>query len=63
MQQDQLYTWAAVSQPTHSMDYNEGRFPRREPSMWPPSRLPDEEHSPKDVDAGRMRDTQLYKIM
>ncbi|KAM7336564.1 hypothetical protein ACRRTK_005057 [Alexandromys fortis] len=44
--QDQLYTWAAVSQPTHSMDYNEGRFPRREPS-----RLPDEEHSPKDVDA------------
>ncbi|XP_059136258.1 formin-2 isoform X2 [Peromyscus eremicus] len=48
--QDQLYTWAAVSQPTHSMDYNEGQFPRREPSMWPPSRLPDEEHSPKDVD-------------
>ncbi|XP_057625074.1 formin-2 [Chionomys nivalis] len=44
--QDQLYTWAAVSQPTHSMDYNEGRFPRREPS-----RLPDEEHSPKAVDA------------
>ncbi|CAO2638526.1 Fmn2 [Lemmus lemmus] len=49
--QDQLYTWAAVSQPTHSMDYNEGRFPRREPSTWPPPRLPDEEHSPKDVDA------------
>uniref|UniRef100_A0A8C2LM06 Formin-2 n=1 Tax=Cricetulus griseus TaxID=10029 RepID=A0A8C2LM06_CRIGR len=48
--QDQLYTWAAVSQPTHSMDYSEGQFPRREPSMWPPSRLPDEEHSPKDVD-------------
>ncbi|XP_031235173.1 formin-2 [Mastomys coucha] len=48
--QDQLYTWAAVSQPTHSMDYSEGQFPRREPSMWPPSKLPDEEPSPKDVD-------------
>ncbi|XP_055464456.1 formin-2 [Psammomys obesus] len=48
--QDQLYTWAAVSQPTHSMDYSEGQFPRREPSTWPPSRLPDEEPSPKDVD-------------
>lgn len=58
MQQDQLYTWAAVSQPTHSMDYNQGRFPRREPS-----RLPDEEHSPKDVDAGRIWDSQLYTIM
>ncbi|KAL1769839.1 formin-2 [Sigmodon hispidus] len=48
--QDQLYTWAAVSQPTHSLDYNGGQFPRREPSMWPPSRLPDEAHSPKEVD-------------
>ena len=25
--QDQLYTWAAVSQPTHSLDYIQGRFP------------------------------------
>nr|XP_044998372.1 formin-2 [Jaculus jaculus] len=48
--QDQLYTWAAVSQPTHSMDYNEGQFPRRAPSVWPLSRHPDEEHSPKDVE-------------
>ncbi|XP_008846009.1 formin-2 [Nannospalax galili] len=48
--QDQLYTWAAVSQPTHSMDYNEGQFPRRAPPTWPLSRLPDEEQSPKDVD-------------
>ncbi|XP_028611097.1 formin-2 isoform X1 [Grammomys surdaster] len=48
--QDQLYTWAAVHQPTHSMDYSEGQFPRREPSMWPPSKLPDEEPTPKDVD-------------
>ncbi|EDL13214.1 formin 2, partial [Mus musculus] len=48
--QDQLYTWAAVSQPTHSMDYSEGQFPRREPSMWPSSKLPEEEPSPKDVD-------------
>ncbi|XP_053829948.1 formin-2 [Vidua macroura] len=41
--QDQLYTWAAVSQPTHSRDYIEGSFPRRIPSAWPPARPPDEE--------------------
>ncbi|XP_021565036.1 formin-2-like, partial [Carlito syrichta] len=48
--QDQLYTWAAVSQPTHSLDYLEGQFPRRVPSVWPPSKLPDEEHRPKDAE-------------
>uniref|UniRef100_A0A8B9DYE3 Formin-2 n=1 Tax=Anser cygnoides TaxID=8845 RepID=A0A8B9DYE3_ANSCY len=41
--QDQLYTWAAVSQPTHSSDYVEGSFPRRIPSVWPPPKPPDEE--------------------
>ncbi|KAL9863404.1 LOW QUALITY PROTEIN: formin-2 [Geothlypis trichas] len=40
--QDQLYTWAAVSQPT-STDYVEGSFPRRIPSAWPPPKPPDEE--------------------
>ncbi|XP_047618608.1 formin-2 [Phacochoerus africanus] len=48
--QDQLYTWAAVSQPTHSLDYVEGQFPRRVPSAWPPPKPPDEEHRPKDAD-------------
>ncbi|XP_035932613.2 formin-2 [Halichoerus grypus] len=48
--QDQLYTWAAVSQPTHSLDYTEGQFPRRVPSVWPPSKPPDEEHRPKDAE-------------
>uniref|UniRef100_A0A4W2IJ62 Formin-2 n=1 Tax=Bos indicus x Bos taurus TaxID=30522 RepID=A0A4W2IJ62_BOBOX len=48
--QDQLYTWAAVSQPTHSLDYIEGQFPRRVPAAWPPSKPPDEEHRPKDAD-------------
>ncbi|XP_036774341.2 formin-2 isoform X2 [Manis pentadactyla] len=47
--QDQLYTWAAVSQPTHSLDYTEGQFPRRVPSVWPPSKTP-EEHRPKDAE-------------
>ncbi|NXY24117.1 FMN2 protein, partial [Atrichornis clamosus] len=41
--QDQLYTWAAVSQPTHSTDYIEGSFPRRTSSSWPPPKPPDEE--------------------
>nr|XP_035136794.1 formin-2 isoform X2 [Callithrix jacchus] len=49
--QDQLYTWAAVSQPTHSLDYSEGQFPRRVPSMWPPSKPPEEEHKLKDAEA------------
>ncbi|XP_023987722.1 formin-2 [Physeter macrocephalus] len=48
--QDQLYTWAAVSQPTHSLDYTEGQFPRRVPAAWPPSKPPEEEHRPKDAD-------------
>ncbi|XP_019278845.2 formin-2 isoform X1 [Panthera pardus] len=48
--QDQLYTWAAVSQPTHSLDYTEGQFPRRVPPVWPPSTPPDEEHRSKDVE-------------
>ncbi|XP_021121121.1 formin-2 [Heterocephalus glaber] len=47
--QDQLYTWAAVSQPTHALDYSEGQFPRRVPSVWPASRPPDEELEPKDA--------------
>ncbi|XP_063096334.1 formin-2 isoform X2 [Cavia porcellus] len=48
--QDQLYTWAAVSQPPHTLDYTEGQFPRRVPSGWPPSRPPDEECRPKDAE-------------
>ncbi|XP_060048016.1 formin-2 [Erinaceus europaeus] len=48
--QDQLYTWAAVSQPTHSLDYTEGQFPRQAPSVWPLSKPSDEEQRPKDVE-------------
>ncbi|XP_055090910.1 formin-2 isoform X3 [Symphalangus syndactylus] len=48
--QDQLYTWAAVSQPTHSLDYSEGQFPRRVPSMGPPSKPPNEEHRLEDAE-------------
>ncbi|XP_062429638.1 formin-2 [Rhea pennata] len=49
--QDQLYTWAAVSQPTHSSDYIEGSFPRRIPSVWPPPKPPDEEKRLKSTEA------------
>uniref|UniRef100_A0A8C3CIG4 DEP domain-containing protein n=1 Tax=Cairina moschata TaxID=8855 RepID=A0A8C3CIG4_CAIMO len=45
--QDQLYTWAAVSQPTHSSDYAEGSFPRSIPSVWSPPKPPDEEQGLK----------------
>ncbi|XP_069090782.1 formin-2 isoform X1 [Pleurodeles waltl] len=40
---DQLYTWAAVSQPTHSLDYIEGRFPGRTHAVWPPTKPPEQE--------------------
>uniref|UniRef100_A0A8B9MJM5 Formin 2 n=1 Tax=Accipiter nisus TaxID=211598 RepID=A0A8B9MJM5_9AVES len=50
--QDQLYTWAAVSQPTHSSDYIEGSFPRRIPSVWPPPKPPDEEQRLKITEEG-----------
>uniref|UniRef100_A0A4W3J5D1 FH2 domain-containing protein n=1 Tax=Callorhinchus milii TaxID=7868 RepID=A0A4W3J5D1_CALMI len=35
-QQDKLYTWAAVSQPTQSRDHVEGRIPGRIQAVWPP---------------------------
>ncbi|KAJ8284796.1 hypothetical protein COCON_G00036460 [Conger conger] len=40
--QDQLYTWAAVSQPPHSFENLEGRVPGRIQALWPPQK-PDEE--------------------
>ncbi|XP_075411794.1 formin-2 [Tenrec ecaudatus] len=48
--QDQLYTWAAVSQPTHSLDYTEEQFPRRIPAAWPLSKHPDEDQRPQDAE-------------
>ncbi|KAJ8013648.1 hypothetical protein DPEC_G00031990 [Dallia pectoralis] len=38
--QDQLYTWAAVSQPPHSMEHFEGRapLPGHLRTLWPPPR-------------------------
>uniref|UniRef100_A0A670IB88 Formin-2 n=1 Tax=Podarcis muralis TaxID=64176 RepID=A0A670IB88_PODMU len=51
--QDQLYTWAAVNQPTHSSDYIEGRFPRRIPSVWPPPKPPDEGQRVKHAETGK----------
>uniref|UniRef100_A0A8C9TIR9 Formin-2 n=1 Tax=Scleropages formosus TaxID=113540 RepID=A0A8C9TIR9_SCLFO len=36
--QDQLYTWAAVSQPPHALEHFEGRVPGRIQALWPPSK-------------------------
>ncbi|XP_078413393.1 formin-2 [Cetorhinus maximus] len=36
--QDKLYTWAAVSQPTQSHDHVEGRIPGRIQAVWPPAK-------------------------
>ncbi|KAI1886939.1 hypothetical protein AGOR_G00200930 [Albula goreensis] len=43
--QDQLYTWAAVSQPPHSFEHFEGRIPGRIQALWPPPK-PDGEERP-----------------
>ncbi|KAJ8264425.1 hypothetical protein GJAV_G00149000 [Gymnothorax javanicus] len=45
MQQDQLYTWAAVSQPPHSFENLEGRIPGRIQALWPPQK-PDSDQKP-----------------
>ncbi|GCC22703.1 hypothetical protein chiPu_0001091 [Chiloscyllium punctatum] len=37
-QQDKLYTWAAVSQPTQSRDHVEGRIPGKIQAVWPPAK-------------------------
>ncbi|XP_069792227.1 formin-2-like [Narcine bancroftii] len=42
--QDKLYTWAAVSQPTQSRDHVEGRAPGRIQAVWPPAKPWAEEH-------------------
>ncbi|XP_060686787.1 formin-2 [Hemiscyllium ocellatum] len=36
--QDKLYTWAAVSQPTQSRDHVEGRIPGKIQAVWPPAK-------------------------
>ncbi|XP_067844547.1 formin-2-like [Heptranchias perlo] len=41
--QDKLYTWAAVSQPTQSRDHLEGRVPGRIQAVWPPAKAWTEE--------------------
>lgn len=35
---DQLYTWAAVNQPPHSLDPLDGKLPGQLKDSWPPSR-------------------------
>ncbi|TSL04187.1 Formin-2 [Bagarius yarrelli] len=38
LQQDQLYTWAPVSQPPLSLEQFEGQLPGHIKSLWPPAR-------------------------
>ncbi|GAA6097340.1 formin-2 isoform X2 [Tachysurus ichikawai] len=38
LQQNQLYTWAPVSQPPLSLEHFEGHLPGHIKSLWPPSR-------------------------
>ncbi|XP_056152778.1 formin-2 [Lampris incognitus] len=44
--QDQLYTWAAVNQPPHSMEAFEGRLPGQIKGIWPPL-VPGGENKPE----------------
>uniref|UniRef100_A0A8C6V824 Formin 2 n=1 Tax=Naja naja TaxID=35670 RepID=A0A8C6V824_NAJNA len=61
--QDQLYTWAAVNQPTHSSDYTEGRFPRRTPSVWPAPKPPDEEQKVCHIKKGKWENVTMKSEM
>lgn len=38
LQHDQLYTWAAVNQPTQALDSLEGKLPGQLKGPWPPAR-------------------------
>uniref|UniRef100_UPI00398F6836 formin-2 n=1 Tax=Pristiophorus japonicus TaxID=55135 RepID=UPI00398F6836 len=55
--QDKLYTWAAVSQPTQSRDHMEGRIPGRIQTVWPPAK-PWTEEKLKCVES----DSPLYTV-
>uniref|UniRef100_A0A8C4STA7 Formin 2 n=1 Tax=Erpetoichthys calabaricus TaxID=27687 RepID=A0A8C4STA7_ERPCA len=52
--QDQLYTWAAVSQPKHSFDHSEGRIPGKIHTMWPPKSEAEERPGLKYTEAESM---------
>lgn len=54
-QQDQLYTWAAVSQPPHSAEHFDGRVPGRIQTLWPPPKPGGEERPGlKYTEAGKV---------
>ena len=58
-QQEQLYTWAAVSQPPNSMEHFEGRLPAQVRGLWPSVRAgvgePDRT-KPQHTDSGKERE-------
>ncbi|KAG5262306.1 hypothetical protein AALO_G00273730 [Alosa alosa] len=49
--QDQLYTWAAISQPPHSLEGFEGRLPGHLKTLWPPGRMEAEKPGLKYTEA------------
>lgn len=60
---DQLYTWAAVNQPTHSLDPLEGKLPGQLKGHWFPAK-PGGDIGPglKSTEAGKIN-AQTYTSM
>ncbi|XP_032882262.1 formin-2 [Amblyraja radiata] len=56
-QQDKLYTWATVSQPTQSCDHVEGRTPGRIQTAWPPTK-PWAEETLKHVESEKIEENR-----
>lgn len=52
-QHDQLYTWAAVNQPTHSLESLEGKLPGQLKGHWPPRPGGDNKTRLRSTEAGK----------
>ena len=60
-QHDQLYTWAAVNQPTHSLDPLEVKLPGQLKGPWPPAKPgADSKTGLKSTEAGKALAHILY---
>ncbi|XP_059180708.1 formin-2 [Centropristis striata] len=58
---DQLYTWAAVNQPPHSLDPLEGKLPGQLKGPWPPAKPGgDSKTGLKSIEAGILEDNQEH---
>lgn len=61
LQHDQLYTWAAVNQPPHSLDLLEGKLAGQLKTQWSPVRLGENRTGHKSMGAGKLNIQMKYE--